>query len=91
MVKRAYILIKGLVQGVFYRSSMKEMANFYGVKGWVRNLPSGEVEAEVEGEDSAISNLIDWCWQGPPSAKVDRVEINWVEPRGEFKSFSIKR
>lgn len=68
---------------------MKEKADLYGVKGWVKNLPSGEVEALVEGEDTAVDELIDWCWQGPPAAKVDRVEISWEEPKEEFKTFSV--
>jgi len=90
-VKRAHIIVEGRVQGVFYRASMKETADIYGVKGWVRNLPSGEVEALAEGEGSAIDGLIEWCRQGPPGAAVDEVRIDWEEPKGEFKSFEVRR
>lgn len=90
-LKRARILIEGRVQGVFFRASMKEMADRYGVKGWVRNLLSGEVEALVEGKDVAVDSLIKWCWQGPPAAVIDRVTVEWEPPKGEFKAFLIKR
>lgn len=89
--KRAHLLIKGRVQGVFFRSSMKEMADLYHVKGWVKNTFSGDVEAVVEGRDRDVDDLIEWCRQGPPAAAVDRVEISWQEPKGDFKAFSIKR
>lgn len=88
---RAHILIEGRVQGVFFRSSMKEVADRYGVKGWARNLPSGEVEALVEGESGAVDGLIEWCRQGPPAAAVDRVTVGWEQPKDEFTSFFIKR
>jgi len=90
-VKRAHIIVEGRVQGVFYRASMKEMADIYGVKGWVRNLPSGEVEAMAEGDNNAIDNLVEWCRQGPPNAAVDHVWVDWETPKNEFKSFEIRR
>ncbi len=89
--KRAHLIIEGRVQGVFYRQSMKEMADIFGVKGWVRNLPSGEVEAEIEGDNGAVDNLLEWCRQGPPSAAVDYIKIDWGEPGGDFKAFVVKR
>ncbi|HZD59460.1 MAG TPA: acylphosphatase [Anaerolineae bacterium] len=76
---------------MFFRSSMKEVADRYGVRGWVRNLLGGEVEALVEGEDAAVHALIEWCWQGPPTAAVDNVAVEWELPKGEFESFSIRR
>lgn len=90
-VKRAHIIVEGRVQGVFYRASMKEMADIYGVKGWVRNLPSGEVEAVAEGDSNAIDDLVKWCRQGPPNAAVDQVCVDWETPKNEFKSFEIRR
>lgn len=90
VAKRAHLIINGRVQGVFYRQGMKEMANIFGVKGWVRNLPSGEVEAEIEGDNSAVDNLLEWCRQGPPAAAVDYIKIDWEEPKGNLKDFIIK-
>lgn len=88
--KRLHLLIKGRVQGVYYRQSMKEMADFYRVKGWVKNLPSGEVEAVVEGESGMVDELVEWSRRGPDRAAVDNVKIDWEEPKGEFKSFIIR-
>ncbi|MCL6473091.1 MAG: acylphosphatase [Firmicutes bacterium] len=91
MTKRAHLIIEGRVQGVFYRQSMKEMATIYRVKGWVKNLPSGEVEAVIEGDNNSVDDLIEWCRQGPPASAVDHIKIDWEEPRGDFKTFVIKR
>lgn len=89
--KRAHILVEGRVQGVYYRSSMKQEAESLGLKGWVRNLVSGEVEAVIEGEEGVIQALIDWCRQGPPHAAVDTVTVEWGAPTGEFDTFFIRR
>ncbi len=89
--KRLHLLIQGRVQGVYYRQSMKEMADLRHVKGWVRNLPSGDVEAVLEGEDIMVDDLVEWSRRGPSRAAVDHVRIDWEEPKGDFKSFAIKR
>ncbi|MEM1794183.1 MAG: acylphosphatase [Desulfurococcaceae archaeon] len=87
---RAHIKVYGIVQGVFFRSSMKRVADKLGVKGWVRNLPDGSVEAVVEGPRNKVEELIKWAHKGPPLARVDRVEVVWEQYIGEFKDFRIK-
>ncbi len=87
---RAHLRIYGLVQGVFFRSSMRAVAHKLGVKGWVRNLPDGSVEAVVEGSRDAVEEIIRWAHRGPPAAVVERVEVRWEEYKGEFKDFRIK-
>jgi acylphosphatase len=69
---------------------MKEMADVFGVKGWVRNLDSGNVEAIAEGDEPAVSNLIDWSRQGPAHAAVDNVIVEWREPCNRFTGFSVR-
>jgi len=86
---RAKILIKGMVQGVFFRYSTSVEAKKIGVKGWVRNVPGGDVEAVIEGEREKVQRLIDWCHKGPPASRVDKVTVDWEEYRGEFSDFSI--
>ena len=76
---RAHVYISGRVQGVFFRDSTRHLARQYGVAGWVRNLPDGRVEAVFEGEKDAVQRLVDWCHQGPPGARVDRVDVEWQE------------
>ena len=84
---RAHVYISGRVQGVFFRDSTRHLARQYGVAGWVRNLPDGRVEAVFEGEKDAVQRLIDWCHQGPPGARVDRVDVEWQEYTGAFTDF----
>ncbi|MEM2021509.1 MAG: acylphosphatase [Zestosphaera sp.] len=88
---RARLRIYGLVQGVFFRSSMQSTALRLGVVGWVRNLPDGSVEAVVEGEVDKVEELIKWCRKGPPTAIVKRVDAEYSECINEFKTFSVRR
>ncbi len=88
---RAHVWISGRVQGVFFRAHTKEVAEKLGLTGWVRNLPDGRVEAVFEGEEEAVKEAIEWCKRGPPLAKVERVEVRYEEPTGEFKDFRIVR
>lgn len=85
----AHIVITGLVQGVWYRAFTERTARAVGLKGWVRNLPDGSVEAVMEGARAAIDAAILECRKGPPSSRVDNVDIRWEEPRGEFDSFNV--
>ncbi|ALV63000.1 Acylphosphate phosphohydrolase, putative [Thermococcus sp. 2319x1] len=87
-IVRAHIRIYGRVQGVGFRWSMQREAKKLGVNGWVRNLPDGSVEAVIEGERERVETLIGWAHQGPPWARVTRVEVEWEEPRGE-KGFRV--
>lgn len=90
MLVRAHLFIRGRVQGVFFRQSMKDVATHFGVRGWVRNLPDGRtVEAVLEGEEEAVKKVIEWAHYGPPGAKVEKVEVFYEEYKGEFDGFSI--
>lgn len=87
---RAHITVFGRVQGIFYRANTKEIADRLGVRGWVRNLKDGRVEAMLEGEKGQVEELLSWCRQGPPGAHVERVEVQWKDFEGEFPGFSIR-
>lgn len=89
-MKRVRVLISGKVQGVFFRAYTEEEANRLGVKGWVRNLPDGRVEAVFEGEDEAVDKMIAWCHRGSPHSKVTQVEVIEEPYTGEFKDFRIR-
>ncbi|MCL5961548.1 MAG: acylphosphatase [Chloroflexi bacterium] len=88
---RAHLLISGLVQGVYFRDTLRQLASQKHVSGWVRNLADGRVEAILEGEQSDVDRLVEWSKQGPPDALVDYVEIRLSDPSGEFGSFHIIR
>jgi acylphosphatase len=78
-----HVEVRGRVQGVFFRASCVERARALGVVGWVRNTLDGQVEAEFEGEPEAVTDLVDWCSQGPPFAVVEHVDVREVLPTGE--------
>lgn len=90
MAKRAHVFVSGKVQGVYYRSYAEDAARRLGVRGWIRNLSDGRVEAVFEGEDDAVEDMIRWCWQGSPMSRVDKVEVEWEPYRGEFQDFSVR-
>ncbi len=89
-MKRVHVFISGKVQGVFFRAYTKQKADELRVKGWVRNLPDGRVEAVFEGEDHKVDQMVKWCWEGSPLSKVENVEIREEEYKGEFKNFEIR-
>ncbi|MHC1586031.1 MAG: acylphosphatase [Candidatus Hecatellaceae archaeon] len=91
MQVRAHVYVSGRVQGVFFRWYTRDEALKLGVKGWVRNLPDGRVEAVFEGEKEAVEKMIEFCKRGPPAAKVENVEVHWETPTGEFQDFKIRR
>ena len=90
MNKRVSIIVHGRVQGVAFRHYTVQRALHLGVGGWVRNLPDGSVEGLFEGVEPAVNSLVEWCRQGPPSARVDEVELREEAYGGEFGDFGIR-
>lgn len=88
--KRLHIKIYGRIQGVGFRFSAEKKARELSLSGWVRNCDDGCVETEVEGESSAVEEYMEWCWKGPISAKVEKMEEDWISAEGKFKKFEIK-
>ena len=80
---RAHVWISGRVQGVFFRQETARAADARGVRGWVRNMPDGRVEAVFEGRRAAVQAMVGWVETGPPLATVDDVEVGWEVPQGE--------
>ncbi len=87
---RVHLVVTGRVQGVAFRAYTVEEARRLGVSGWVRNLADGRVEVEAEGERAALRSLARWCEQGPPAARVDRVDPEWTDWRGDLGPFSAR-
>jgi acylphosphatase len=81
-VIRRRVVVQGRVQGVFFRDSVRRLAEREGVGGWARNVPDGTVEAVFEGESAAVERLVDFCRLGPPHASVERVDVADEEPEG---------
>lgn len=84
------MFVSGFVQGVGFRWWMQRNARRLGVRGWVRNLPDGRVEAVLEGPEDKVKELVALARRGPSSAYVEDVEVVWEEYRGEFSDFSIR-
>jgi acylphosphatase len=80
---RRKVLISGKVQGVSFRETCRVVATENGVFGSVENLDDGRVQAFLEGEESAVAIVLDWCQVGPPFARVENVEVAEEAPRGE--------
>jgi len=88
---RAHVRIAGRVQGVGFRYSTFDEARRRGLRGWVRNLDSGDVEAVFEGARPAVESMLRWCTEGPPGAFVRHVNVEWDEPPEGLVAFQIRR
>jgi acylphosphatase len=73
---RRHVVVRGFVQGVFFRDSVRRQATALGVHGWVQNTHDGAVEAVFEGEPEAVERLVEFCRRGPRGARVDDVEVS---------------
>ena len=69
------LLVKGKVQGVFYRASVRGKAEELGINGWVKNTPDGHVQILASGEEEALKEFIRWCHTGPSRAVVKSVSV----------------
>ncbi len=86
---RRRVVVHGLVQGVFFRDTVRRHAQSHGVAGWVRNNPDGTVEAVFEGEPEAVERLVAFVHEGPSGAIVERVDV--IDEAGEgLSGFSIR-
>jgi acylphosphatase len=89
MRTRTRIVVTGLVQGVFFRDSVRRRAAREGVTGWVENRPDGAVEAVFEGTPAAVERMVEFARHGPRGARVDSVET-FDEPPESIPDFSIR-
>ena len=87
--KQLYLLVRGRVQGVYFRASTQREARRLGLSGWVRNRTDGSGAILAEGEETAIRELYGWAQRGPSAARVDRVETRWRSFTGEYPDFRI--
>ena len=83
------MVIAGRVQGVWFRGSTQSFARSKEVRGWVRNRLDGTVEALFEGIEEDVRAVVAWCRDGPPGARVDRVDVIWSSYKGEFDRMEI--
>ena len=89
MEVRAEIIVNGLVQGVGFRYFVQREANKLGLKGFVKNLFTGEVLTVVEGEKAIVEEMINKLRVGPSHASVKSCKVDWQEPKNEFTDFEV--
>ncbi len=83
--------VYGRVQGVYFRYFVQNVARRLSLRGYVRNLASGDaVEVQAEGEKPQLDKLLEQLKAGPPGARVKRVEIDWSDYSGQFTNFNIR-
>ena len=79
------LVVRGRVQGVFYRESMRLEAERLGITGWVCNRLDGTVEAVVQGAPESVEAITRWARRGPEDARVQAVEV--ADASGDFAAF----
>lgn len=87
---RVHVFVSGLVQRVFFRENTRQVATTLELFGWIKNLPDGRVEAIFEGEKEKIEEILEWLRKGPRRARVDDIETQWEDFKGEFEKFEVR-
>ena len=85
-----HMKIFGRVQGVWFRANTQQAAQRLGLTGWVRNTPDGAVEVHAQGKHEAVDELLSWCHQGPPGARVDKIDFRQAQVDESLRGFSIR-
>jgi acylphosphatase len=84
------VVVSGLVQGVCYRAFVQEQARLLGLRGWVKNLPDGCVEAEIEGEEAVIETLVTQMRKGPAMAHVTDLRMIKLPFQNQYTDFRVR-
>jgi acylphosphatase len=89
-MRRIRAIVSGRVQGVSYRASTAHEARRLGLTGWVKNLDDGSVELEAQGSAEAVDQLLTWCKQGPPAARVTAVDVDERTVAASERDFRVR-
>jgi len=87
---RMQAILHGRVQGIFFRDFTRTQAMRLALLGYVRNLWDGTVEVVAEGDREALESLLEELYVGPSSAGVEKIDLEWSQPSGEFSSFEVR-
>lgn len=91
MTECLHIVVKGRVQGVYFRAYTQKQADKLNLGGFVRNLANGDVEIVASGESTALQKLLAWCHKGPMLAKVTEVRASSISNHEDFAGFEIRQ
>lgn len=89
-MRRVTVVIKGQVQGVYYRAHAVDVARDHQLRGWVQNLGNGDVEAVVEGPEADVQAFIAWAYQGSPASYVEEVFVTEQAYVGDLGPFEVR-
>ncbi|WP_147822260.1 acylphosphatase [Salidesulfovibrio onnuriiensis] len=89
-MKQLHAIVKGKVQGVWFRAWTLDVARDLGLKGWVRNMPEGHVETLAQGDQETLDRFLESLRDGPPLARVVEIDTNWGSVEENFTNFSVK-
>ena len=87
-MKHLDIIIRGKVQGVFFRATSKAVADQLGVKGYARNLEDGTVAIEAEGDDFSLDVFLEFCHKGSDRSVVEKIDVSEGEVKN-YRNFEI--
>jgi acylphosphatase len=90
MNKRIEAIVYGRVQGVAFRYATHNQAIQLHLTGWVMNRPDGSVRVVAEGIERDLATLASWLHEGPAAARVELVDLDWLDATGEFSKFTIR-
>ncbi len=83
-------LVHGRVQGIYYRAFASRAAKSLSLKGYVRNVSNGDVEAEAEGKKGLLEELLRRLKEGPDGAEVVKIDVTWAEYTGKYSAFDVR-
>jgi len=86
---QAHLVVRGRVQGVYFRGGLKQQADLRRVRGWVRNRFDGSVEAVLQGPEEAVAAVVAWARRGPRGAHVESVDVEWSDIDQPMASFEV--
>jgi acylphosphatase len=87
--QRLHVSVSGIVQGVGFRFFVYQYGVNLDLRGWVRNRYNGEVEVTAEGSKEILDKFLELIKEGPQSAQVEDVNVEWLTASGEFPDFTI--
>ncbi len=90
MLKQVKIKVYGRVQMVMFRDATQRQARKLCLIGWVKNEPDDTVQIVAEGEEKELEKLVEWCYNGPVLARVDKIDVEWEKTSGQFNKFEIR-
>ncbi|MEA2113637.1 MAG: acylphosphatase [Patescibacteria group bacterium] len=88
--KQVKIKVYGQVQMVMFRDATRRQARKLNLTGWVKNEIDDTVQIIAEGREERLKELVEWCYNGPVLARVDKIDVEWTEASGLFNKFEIK-